>query len=87
LADKKEPPRGFFFYYLLPEVPTRGVLAVAIPAKKLVEASGVGLEREFLDSPSALRALPVTGEHLTLEASASHAAIAFKGHECLCFAL
>lgn len=63
------------------EIPARGVLTVTIPAEKLVEPSWVGLKRKFLYRAGALRALPISREHLALEVSASHAAIvAFECH-------
>ena len=53
---------------------------MTVPAQELVKTCGVRLEREFRDRTVALRALPVSGEHLALEAT-SHAAIAtFECH-------
>lgn len=70
-----------FFCLSAAEVPARGVLTVTIPAEELVEPSWVGLKRKFLYRAGALRALPISREHLALEVSASHAAIvAFECH-------
>ena len=76
---------GCFIVLSSAEVPARGtVLAVTVSAEKLVEPCRIRLEREFRDRTVALRALPVSVEHLALEASASHAAIAaFKCHVVL----
>jgi hypothetical protein len=73
--------RGSFYWLSAAEIPARGVLTVTIPAEELVEPSWVGLKRKFLYRAGALRALPISRKHLTLEVTASHAAIvAFECH-------
>ena len=77
--QNKKPLTGFFVQSLpTAEIPTgRTALAVTVPAEELVEAGRIRLEREFRDRTVALRALPVSLEHLPLEACAS---VAFECH-------
>ena len=79
---KKSPPERGFFELLVrsPIITGRPTLPMTLLALELVKTARVGIKRKLGDFCTALRAGPVTLEHLTLWSGAKAAATIIVSH-------